>query len=250
MPWARLQSGSVSTGTGTTGVKAFTTALTAGSTLIAACAAFSGVTTGVRDTAGNSFVKIASVGFSAVTANGETSLWALNTPAGDAGAVTTVTATAASGVSGVGLLIQEVSGLALGATLAALADGTPGVLGSSGTGSKGPPVYASTAAGEYLVSVYGDNGSGTTFTVPAGYTADTANLSGSANDDIGIAYKNSTAGTEAGSWTLAGSSSTWGMLLVAFQLASSAAPRKAQDLRLRTAVLAGGSSRAGGAFTR
>ena len=71
----------------------------------------------------------------------------------------TITATWASG-GGLGLVVQEVSGLLAGNTTA-MVDGTPGTLTGSTT-STGSPTYSSTAANEFLVSAYADIGNGVT----------------------------------------------------------------------------------------
>ena len=61
------------------------------------------------------------------------------------------------------LIIQEVTGLATGTTLAAMVDGTPAVIGGgTSTTTTGLPAYTSTAASEYLIAVYGDDGDGIT----------------------------------------------------------------------------------------
>ena len=139
-------------------------------------------------------------------------------PGGDVGTKPTITATFSTTTDG-SILIQEVSGLAAGNTLAAMIDGTAGTLGNdSSAGPVGPPSYASSAADEYLVYVFGDDGDGVTVTSPpAGYTADPANITGSGLANSTIYYANSTGDTESGSFTFSGSTE-YGLILVAFKL--------------------------------
>jgi hypothetical protein len=218
--WAVLQSAGNS-GSGTTIGVAYGTALSAGSTLIAAVSAASNGTTlpttsSVKDTAGNSFVQLAVVS-GAATSGASVSLWALDVPAGDVGGTPTITATASGSTGGYSIVIQEVAGLLPATTSAQFTDGTAQTLGGSAGGSVGPPSYASTAAGEYLVYLYGDSGASVTWTVPAGYTADPNGVNSSGNADIEIAYKSSTGGTEAGQYSLSGAAN-WEMILVALNI--------------------------------
>ena len=174
--------------------------------------------TSVKDAAGNTWTELASVSYST---NVLVALFALDVPAGDGGTKPTLTVTiTASGGNSIGMVLQEVSGLLAG-NMSAMADGTPG----TATGTASPttlPSYASHAAGEYLVLVYGDEGNGTAWTKPSAYTgADGVNSS--ENNDIAIAYANSTGGTEAGQYTLS-QSSEYGIILGAFKLAATAVP--------------------------
>jgi hypothetical protein len=78
-------------------------------------------------------------------------------------------------------------------------------------------------SGQYLAYAFGDTGQGVTFTLPAGYTGDAHNVNGSTNNDIAIGYKDSTGGTETGTWTLGagsfGNPDPWGLIMAAFKLA-------------------------------
>jgi hypothetical protein len=229
--WSWLQSASgVSGSAATTLAVTYATAnLSSGTKLIAAVAVNAGVavtTSTVKDGAGNSFTKLATQSFNNANPPGELTLWAIDTPAGDVGTKPTITATFSTSAIA-SLLIQEVSGLATGSTLAAMIDGTPGTNFGSNGASTGSPTYSSTAANEYLVSVYGDDGGPETWTKPAALTADTASVNSNASGDIAIAYGNSTSGAEAGSWSLTGSAALWSTVLCAFKIAAAAAPAAA-----------------------
>jgi hypothetical protein len=223
--WSVLQSASNSPGGGGTVTATYTSNLSAGSTLVAVGVCFGGTSTSVADASANSFIKITSQLMNGSAANGDVSLWALNTPPGDVGAKPVITFIS-SGSSAI--WIGEVSGLVTSGTAAGFTDGTAGVLGgetpnSGGTRTIGPPTYASSASSEFLIYVYGDTGQGVTYTAPGGYTLDPHSVNGSGNNDIGVAYKNSTAGTETGTWTLGtgiGNPIDWSLILVAFQIAS------------------------------
>lgn len=228
MAWSWLQSASGQSGSGTTVSASFTTAnLSSGSTLIAAVSGAgigSSGTTSVKDGALNAFIEIGSVFLNNSTGNGQLSLWALNTPSGDVGTTPTITATAGASSTGYSILVQEVSGLVTAATSAAFTDGSAGTtFGGGAVGSFGPPTYSDNASNEYLVYLYGDTGSTTTWAAPSGYTADTNSVNSSGNADIVLSYKNSTSGTETGQYALSGNSSQWGMVMVAFKLSGGAA---------------------------
>ena len=93
----------------------------------------------------------------------------MDTPAGNAGTKPTITATLTGTTYGSAILVQEISGLAAGNTLAAMIDGTAATTGN--TGSTGPATtaaYSSTAANEYLVGLCGVLYSTQTVGVPAG----------------------------------------------------------------------------------
>lgn len=217
MSWFVLQSNSADTN-GTSIPCQFTSDLSSGTKLIAYVSSdigSGGVTTGVNDGNGNSFTKIAGTTHGG-SGSGETTVWVLDTPAGDVETAPTITATFSQSVDP-SILIQEVSGLAPGTVI----DGTPGTLNGSSYGGVGPPTYASSASGEYLVYVYGDDGytAGNTWTAPAGYTPDPANISGTNNSDVGVAYKSSTDGTETGQYETNGYQD-WALILFAFKLAA------------------------------
>jgi hypothetical protein len=174
-------------------------------------------TASVKDAALNSWTLIGRKSGGASPVLVDVSLWALDTPAGDVGAKPALTAALSGGTANIAILIQEVSGLLAGNT-AAMADGNPAGLSGAATGTTGSPAYSSTAASEYLVSAYGDDGGPVTWTKPAALTSDTASLNSQPYAGIALAYGNSTGGAEAGSWSLAGSAAEWGTLLAAFRL--------------------------------
>jgi hypothetical protein len=224
MAWSRLQSASSSNnGSFSLGVPYATANLTSGSTLIAVVAYYNGAgaaTTSVKlnDTAVTPFIKIAT----ATATFNTTELWAVNTPSDAVGTKPTVTVTlSGSGSISIAMLVQEVSGLIASTTSAGFTDGTAGTSVGTTTGTTvGPPVYASAGAGNYLVYAYGDDGVNINWTAPGGYTADTAGIQASGNDDIAVAYKSSTGTTETGTYTLSSSAgASWGLVLVAFLLA-------------------------------
>lgn len=227
MAYSVLQSVSVSnTVSSNTLALAYSTAnLTSGTKLLAAIA-FAGTSTqhviSVKDGAGNTFTQVVE---QALSTNGYTYLFAIDTPAGDVGTKPTITATWTVGqnITDKAMLLQEVSGLAVGNTLAAMIDGTAGSNGGTGGSSTGSPTYSSTAAGEYLVSVYGDDGGPETWTKPTGTTSDTHSINSNSANDLAVAWKDSTNGTEAGSWALTGTSADWGTILCAFKAAAVAA---------------------------
>src|SRR5260221_9247486 len=149
-------------------------------------------------------------------------------PAGAAGTKPTVTATISGGTPEAAILVQEVSGLATGTTLAAVVDGTPGTLTGNTNTATGSPSYTSTASSEFLVACYGDTGGPLTWVKPAALTADTAAVNSSAANDVALAYGNSTNGTEAGSWGLSGTATPWGAFLLAFKGTPAGASAAAQ----------------------
>jgi hypothetical protein len=171
--------------------------------------------TAVKDAALNSWTQIAATahaGFVHLT------LWALDVPAADAGTSPTLTATLAGTSSGSSILIQEVSGLLAGNTVAMI-DGAPGYQdGGLGNSSTGSAAYSSTATGEYLVCCYGDDGGTVTYTKPAGYTADTHGVNASGLSDCVISWKDSTGGSEVGSYALSGSAD-FALITIALRLA-------------------------------
>ena len=126
----------------------------------------------------------------------------------------TITATWASG-GGLGLLIQEVSGLMAGNT-SAMIDGTPGTLTGS-TSTTGSPSYTSAAANEYLIACYADIGNGVTVSTAGGWTADAHNVNGSSSSNNMVQYKNSTGGSETNGYTGADTGG-WAIVEVAFLL--------------------------------
>jgi hypothetical protein len=224
-------------GSATTKAVTFTTAnLTPGTKIIAvfsASANMSGATITVKDGAGNSFTQIATKALNNAATNGQAYIYAIDTPAGDAGTKPTITVTSTVAAE-ISLLIQEVPGLATGTTLAAMVDGTPGTGFGNATGATGSPTYASAVSGEYLVAVYGDNGGPTTWAKPAALTSDPASINSNSVADIALAYGSSTGGTEAGSWSLSGTGTPWATFLLAFQVSGGTVlPRHPKWLEIR-----------------
>jgi len=172
----------------------------------------------VKDGLGNTLTSVASIS-GTPNANQGLGVFVLDAPASPS---TQVKLTYSGGSSvEVAMLIQEVSGLASGTS--ASVDGTPGTSQGSATGSIGPPSYTDAASSEYLAYVYGDNGGPLTWTAPGGYTADSHGINSSSSNDIAVAYKNSTGGTETGSWSLSGTPAGWGLALLAFKVAAGGA---------------------------
>lgn len=222
--WTWLQSNSAADVNGSSASVSYASNLASVSKLIAAVS-ISGSTrtaSSVKDAAGNSMTQVGAVLLNG-GGGGQVTLWAMDTPSGDAGTKPAITATY-SGPCLSALLIQEVAGLAVGNTLAAMVDGTAGTNAGTGGSSTGSPAYASAAANEYKVSVYGDDGGPETWTVPAGLTADANSVNSDGNADVALGYGNSSGGTESASWALTGTAADWGTILVAFKLASAAPP--------------------------
>jgi hypothetical protein len=221
--WSVLQSNSNGVGTGSTVSAAYTGNLTSGTKLIAVVTVYTTTTSTVKDGAGNSFTKLAAAALNnSTSANGELSLWAMDTPAGDAGAQPTITATPVSATGFYAILIQEVSGLLAGNTSAML-DGTAGTSFANGSTSLACGAYSSAAAGEYLIALYGDDqnvdlikpssASGSTT-----YTLDASNIA--SHEAAAAAYGNSTGGAETATFAIPSSTNDQGTILVAFKLAS------------------------------
>lgn len=214
MAWSHIQSATNGADGASSIAKAFTTAnLTDGTKILAAVSAFAASTTSVHDGASNALVSMGA----ATVGNCHLSLWAMDTPAGDVGIKPTITASA-PGAGAIGIVIQEIGGLLAGNTTAIL-DGTAAA--ATGTSSTpATPAYASAAAGEYLVSVYGDPETNTTtWTPPGSPWATDPGQNGTFITSVGISYKDSTGGTESDGYTI-NNSESWAILMVAFQLAS------------------------------
>jgi hypothetical protein len=124
----------------------------------------------------------------------------------------------------VSMLVQEISGLASGTTgaLDATATNVTGTAAPPFTG----PAYTTSAANEYLAGVYVDDGNGVNMVVPSGYTPDANNLNNSGDQDLVVAYKNSTGGPETtGPWTdVGGPTANYVIFALAFQLAGAGSP--------------------------
>ncbi len=216
MAWTQLQSASHTAIASASVSVTFGSNVSAGTKLIAlvSTSATGNGDPVVKDGAGNTFTKIASV--TRVTA---VNVWLgyLDTPAGDVGTMPVITATFLPPTADGSILVQEISGLLAGNAI----DGTPGVsVPNFGAGTYGPPVYASSAAGEYLAYCYGDSGGPQTWAVPSGYTGDANGINANSHADVQIGYKNSTNGTETGSWVITGTGAWSVLILVAFHLHS------------------------------
>lgn len=223
MTWSVLQSAGANSGTPSVSVT-MPSNCTSGTKLIAYVAAgvaLGETVSGVQDGSGNQFT---SLGFTqmAGTGFGKLYIWVADTPAGDVGTKPVITATASGSGDTVSLLVQEVSGLVTGTSPL---DGTLGSVTGTGGTSTGSPTYSSTASGEFLVTVYGDNGGPSTWSSVSGWTTDANGVNGNSNDDIAVAYKNSTGGAESGGgWTLTSSGQEWSVIMAAFKLAAAATP--------------------------
>ena len=224
MTWNVLQSalaeGDGSTDSSTVSAT-FGSNLTSGTVLLALVSQFGEpAPSGVNDGNGHSFTQVATG--ENLGEGSSASLWVLATPSGDAGTKPTITATGLNGGNGgfYAMLIQEVAGIS------ATPDGTAAELDNNGVGSSplGPPAYASSAAGEYLVYAFTKDGYGVTVSAPAGYTADPNSALSTGTCRISIAYKNSTGGTESGAWSWTGGSDAVILFMVAFPLSGGAPP--------------------------
>ena len=218
MAWSVLQSvGGLGSGAST--IATYTSNVSAGTKLIAYFSAFSGSTitvTSVKDAAGNTMTQVGYL-WSATSGTGA-GIFAMDTPAGDVGTKPVITALLSNGSFGA-MVIQEVSGLAVGNTLAAMVDGTAAATAFAAGASHAQPAYSSTAAGEFLVSYCGDQGGPQTMTKPAAYTIDAHAVNNNASADCCPSYTNSAGGAESGTWTYSGSTVGSNILVVAFKLA-------------------------------
>jgi hypothetical protein len=213
--WSVIQSASGSTSNNTVAATFSTANVQAGNKIIAVVsvgATSAPAVTSVKDAALNTWTQVGN----ANQANARVYIFALDVPAGDVGTKPTLTATSSS-TPGLGIVIQEVSGLLAGNTTA-MCDGSAGTL--TGTASStGSPTYSSAAANEYLVSAYGDFGTGNTVVIAGGWNADAHNVNSSTNSNCMVQYKNSTGGSETDGFTSADGGG-WAVAEVAFLLAS------------------------------
>ena len=220
MSWSLLQSQSGDVAQSPSLTVSYTANASAGTKLIAYVIVFDSTTSAtissVKDGNGNSFTQKSSspqgLGGGYYT---NLYIYALDTPSADVGIKPSVkvTTSGGSGTPYITMLIEEVSGLAAETSSA---DGTFGTSASSNFSNPSTPSYSSTAANEFLVSVLAA-GAGT-FTAPSGYTLDSSSLNNNVNGDIGVAYKNSTNGSESGTWSIS-SGTNWAMTVGAFKLA-------------------------------
>ncbi len=222
MAWGVTQTNSA-VGSGSSTIVTPLSNLSAGTKLIAYFSAFgsgSFTITSVKDAAGNTFTQVGFL-YSATSGTG-TGIFAMDTPAGDVGIKPAITALMSNSQFG-GMVVQEVSGLAVGNTLAAMVDGTAVATAFAAGASHAQPAYTSTAASEYLVSFCGDQGGPQTMTQPAGYTMDTKAINNNGSVDCCPSYKNSTGAAESGTWAYSGSTIGSNIMVVAFKLSGTAA---------------------------
>lgn len=227
MGWSVLQSNGTATDSMPT--SAYSSNLTAGTKLIAVVTVGNGTTTAVQDNSSNAFTKIAAIGLNNNTGTGEISLWAVDTPAGDVGTKPTISITRGTNNGGNALVIQEVSGLAVGNTAAAMIDGT--AVTSFGSGTSGAcGSYSTSAAGEYLVACIGtEETAAGAVTGPTGSTTYTQDAHSQNNTGFATAipaYGNSTGGAETATFTLP--SQSWGTIFAAFELSATSGPSLGQ----------------------
>lgn len=229
MAWSHLQGAGANTNSVASLAKAFTTAnLSAGSKMLAfvSIGSTSSVSTSGVSDGTNAFTKLATFTYTTFsgTVPNESTIWELDTPAGDVGTKPTITATFTGGTaaSGSGMVIQEVSGLQTGSSCLDGAAGTSSTTGTLTTDAF--PTYSSSASSEYLVQFYNDSGNGASVSTPTGYAGqDNNGING--NLQVVVAWKNSTGGSETGSWTgLPGSNAGYGLMAVAFLLPGSNLP--------------------------
>ncbi len=205
MAWSHLQGTGAHSGAAATIAATYGSNLTSGSKLIAwiALNASSGTVsvTSVDDGNGNGFSKL---GTKSLGTKMSLDCWALDTPAGDVGTKPTITAhcSGTSSAAGLSIAIEEVSGLMTGTTTAVLDGGAVAFLTSaSGAASQPVPTYSTTASNEYLTQSYSDDGESVSPTL-AGYTG-TDGPAANADADLAVVWKNSTGGSETGSWSVA-----------------------------------------------
>lgn len=231
MAWSVLQSTSVAAnGTGALSqAVAYTSNVSSGTKLIAVVSVSAAITsggfTGIQDGSGNQMTRVA---FIEASSGGSECLvvYAMDTPAGDVGTKPTLTASWTTTTADASMLIMEVSGLLVGNT-SAMWDGTPATTEVLATASTSQPSYSSTLANEFLLVAIGDNGGPQAYTAPGGYSTSASNVSNNSFADAGVAWKNSTGGAESGTWTFTGTLTGTAFVVVAFNLASAAAPANA-----------------------
>jgi hypothetical protein len=216
--WSVLQSAGL-LGSGSSTVVTYPSNVSAGTKLIAYFSAFSGssiTVTSVKDAANNAMTQVGWL-WSGTSGTGA-GIFAMDTPSGDVGTKPVITALMSNGSFGA-MVIQEVSGLAAGNTLAAMVDGTAATAAFGAGSSHAQPAYSSSAANEFLVSFCGDQGGPQVMTQPSGYTLDAHAVNNNGSADCCPAYTNSAGGAESGTWAYSGSTVGSNILAVAFQLA-------------------------------
>ena len=226
MAWSVLQAASAAgtTGANTKAVTFSTANLTSGTKIIAVFGGFNAGTlapSSVRDGASNAMTQVA---FANDTTNQVfIGVYAMDTPAGDAGTKPTITVTFGAGQTPeCSLLVMEVSGLVTGNT-SAMWDGTAATASFAAGASHAQPSYSSTASNEFLLAAETDNGGPQTVTQPAGYTLNGSAITNNSIADAAPAYKNSTGGAESGTWTFGGTTTSTALAVVAFKVPAAAA---------------------------
>lgn len=220
MAWARVQSKSGSTSSGQTVTVTVTTTPVTGNKIIVSVANVSSVvpTPTCKDGASTALTQAAIS--SNATGLESTVVLFYDVPATPQSAFTVTGHGTSDQIS---VVVQEISGLLAGNTTACL-DSTWGTKTGSTTAT-GSPTYTSTAANEYLLTVFGDFGSGATATQPAGYTLDANPINASTFADCCPAYKNSANGSEASSWTYTPTTGDqWALITGAFKLSGGGSP--------------------------
>jgi hypothetical protein len=230
MAWSVLQSASGSTTT-TPLTVTMTSNLTSGSKLIFLGALDTGVnslTFTANDGNGNNFTNLfAAHNFAIGSGHNYICCLTLDTPVGDVGTKPTISVTVSDTPAAhewFGIVL-EVTGLSAG-TGATILDGTEGAASWSNAATATDPTYSSGASNELLIQFLGDNfdalGSGS-YTAPTGYISSTK-FENTTDGSGGLAWKNSTGGSEAGSdWTF-NANTTAGLVKFAIKLPASAAP--------------------------
>lgn len=223
MSWSVLQSNSTAqTPAATTFAATYSSNLGSGNVLLAAVS-LSGARTisSVKDGANNSFTLIGTVNLNNSSSQGVCALYALATPSGDVGIKPTITATLSSSTVG-SIWIAEVSGIQ------AVTDGSAAT--AFGAAGACTPTYSDTAASEFFITVFGDNGGPETSSVTGGWTVDSKSINTNADANCVVAYGNSNNGTETNAWTSTGSTTQCGAVAVAFKLSSGGGPTVAQPV--------------------
>jgi len=227
--WKVLQvaSAAATASTGTSFTCAYSTANLSPNTKLLCVVAdshFSGTQgiTSVKEGATNTF---AAMGTATLLNKVVVALYEFDTTAAEAGTKPTITVTTTD-TSQTSVWIAEVAGLMPGTTTGVVLDGAMGTATGTGGASGTSGAYTSTLKGDMLISVYGDDGGTGTFTAPAGYSnTPNADIPGNnAQANIGVAWKNSTGGSETATWTLSGTPGDWGTLLGSFRLSPASQP--------------------------
>ena len=148
-------------------------------------------------------------------------LFALATPSGDVGTKPIITATlnASFDSYGIGMVVQEVSGISV------TTDGSLVGYNAEGGPSWTCGTYSDTIADEYLVVLVGDGYGQSTFTA-SGFTPDANNQQSLDNIDSFLLYKNSSGGSETvtGAGSELSATEYYCSTIVAFKLAGGSGP--------------------------